>query len=346
MAEMTKAHPGMSDYEGAAWSQLIDRVSNDEQRRQLKPVAKISELAEAANERVEEFLDDHHNLGQAAEAFTKPLAGLQNVLSRLAASSISEQRVLRRAARRDPSISSMTDLHHADLELPDRMLSRHTLTYGVGLAVEGAATSLLVTGFVVSSTVSGGVTLAAAAAAISADVTANLAAGSRLVAKIAMSYGYDTRLPEEQIYALGVLNYGTTMTAGGKAASLAELSRLTQTIMRNAPHKVLDKFVLVKVTREALKRLGFRLTHERIAQLVPFAGAVVNAGTNAFGITRLGDRAQDAYRLRFLTEKYQLDPAAWLSQLNEAADPEDESIDIEALIREVEADEEKDDSQN
>lgn len=344
MTEVLKPHPDMSDYEVAAWTQLLERVNKAEQRRQIKPVAKINELAEAANEKIEAFLDDHQNASKALEAFTKPLTGLQSLLTRAAASSVSERRVLRKAGRRDSSIRSMADLRRADLEVPDRMLSRHTLAYGVGLAVEGAATSLLVTGFVVSSSVSGGVTLAAAAGAISADVTTNLAAGSRVVAKIAMSYGYDTQLPDEQIYALGVLNFGTTVTSGGKAASLAELSRLTQTMMRHPNHTQLDQFALVKLTREVLKRLGFKLTHERIAQLVPIVGAVVNAGTNALGITRLSERAQDVYRLRFLTEKYKLEPAGWLSQLNDsAADADEESIDIEQLIREVEA-EEKDDA--
>ena len=348
MTEAIKPNPAMSDYEAAAWQQLLDRVNKAEQRQRIKPVEKMNELAEAASEKVGEFLEDHQNLNKAAELFLKPLTGLQDLLTRAAASSVSERRILRKASRRDPLIKTMADLRRADLEVPDRMLSLHTVAYGVGLAAEGAATSLVITGFVVSSTVSGGVTLGAAAAAVSADVTANLAASSRLVADIAMSYGYDTRLPDEQIYALGVLSYGTTVTSGGKAASLAELSRLTQTMMRHAPHKELDKFVLVKVTREVLKRLGFKLSHERIAQVVPIVGAVVNAGTNAYGITRLSERAQDVYRLRFLTEKYELDAAAWLSQLNEAdadADASEDVIDIEQLIREVEA-EEKDNPQD
>ena len=36
----------MSDYEAAAWQQLLERVSKAEQRRQIKPVKKVNELAE------------------------------------------------------------------------------------------------------------------------------------------------------------------------------------------------------------------------------------------------------------------------------------------------------------
>ncbi len=333
MPESLRPHADMSDYEAAAWDQLIERVRRQENRRQLAAVEKVGELAEAAEKRLQKFFDEHENVQEIADTLSKPFAGLQGIISRLGASSVSDQRILRRAARRDPSITSLEDLRHADLEVADRLLSRHNLTYSVVMAAEGAATSLAVTGFVVSSTVTGGTTLAAAAAAITTDVTANITAGSRLVAKIAMSYGYDPRLPDEQLYALGVMNYGTTVTAGGKAASLAELSRLVQLMMRHPNHAALDRFLMIKVTREVLKRLGFRVAHQRLAQLVPVVGAVVNAGLNASGISVLGDRAQDAYRLRFLTEKYELDPAEWLDRA--ADDPEGESIDLEVLVQDA-----------
>lgn len=337
MTEAKKAHPAMSEYEDAAWTQLIERVRRREQRQQVAPIRKAAELAEAANKRLDTYLDDHYGAKNVADKVLAPLTGLQNLLNTAATVSVSERRIVKRAARFDSSVSKLSDLRRVDLEVPDRLLALHTVTYGVGLGLEGAATSLLVTGFVVSSTVSGGTTLAAAAAAVSTDVTANLAAASRLVAKVAMSYAYDTRLPEEQLYALGVLNYGTTLTAGGKAASLAELSRLVQLMMRGAPHAALDKFVVVQVSREVLKRLGIRATHQRIAQVVPVVGAVVNAGTNATSISVLGQRAQDAYRLRFLTQKYELDAASWLSavEVSESDDEDYGRIDLKALIEEA-----------
>jgi hypothetical protein len=345
MPESLRPHADMSDYEATAWNQLLERVQRRENRRTARPVEKITGLAEATNKRLEAFFEDHENAKAVAEAFSKPVTGLQTLLTRFATSTVSDRRTVRRAARRDPNITSLTGLRAANLEIPDRMFRRHTVAYGVALAAEGAGTSLLITGFIVSSTVTGGTTLAAVAAAVAADVTANLAAASRLVADVAISYGYDPALPDEQLFALGVLNYGTTLTAGGKAASLAELSRLVQTMMRHPTHAVLDKFILVKVTREFLERLGFLMTHRRLAQVVPFVGVAVNAGINAASIMTLGDRAQDAYRLRFLTEKYKLDAATWLAEHKEDEDLDDDSIDIEALIREAEAEELQSDGQ-
>ena len=66
MAESLPPHPDMSDYEVAAWSQSIERARRPESRRQVPAVKKVSELAEAANERLENFFDDHMMRGQTS----------------------------------------------------------------------------------------------------------------------------------------------------------------------------------------------------------------------------------------------------------------------------------------
>jgi hypothetical protein len=47
-------------------------------------------------------------------------------------------------------------------------------------------------------------------------------------------------------------------------------------------------------------------------------GTVINGGLNARIAYQTFDRAQRAYRLRFLTEKYNLDPKAWAPEVVEA----------------------------
>jgi hypothetical protein len=342
MPEATKPHPDMSDYEAKAWTSLIEQVGRRHQRKQAKPIKKAEEIAAATFERIEKLLDDHEQLKQITDGLGKPLVALQDLVSRASAATVSSSRILKRAGRIDEHITSLDNLREADLSVADRLLRAHTLAYGVGMAAEGAATSLAITGAVVSSTVTGGATLAVAAGALSTDVAANLAAASRLAAKVAMSYGYDTRLPDEQIYALGVLNYGSTMTAGGKAASLGQLSRLVQTMARNPTHAQLDKYVLIKATKAFMKLLGFRVTHQRLAQFIPFAGVVLNAGTNAAAVTTLSERAQAAYRLRFLTEKYDLDASTWLSQVDVPSEGENDSIDLEQLIEDADGEGDQD----
>ncbi len=68
---------------------------------------------------------------------------------------------------------------------------------------------------------------------------------------------------------------------------------------------------MVNVIQTVVTSLGFNLTKKKLAQVVPVVGAVVNGGLNARLAQNTFNRAQTAYRLRFLTEKYGLDPLAW-----------------------------------
>jgi len=215
-----------------------------------------------------------------------------------------------------------------------------------------------VTGATVSSTVTGGTTLAIAVGAVAADVTAVMVGMGRIVALVAAHYGYDVREPEEQVFASGVLTYSTATNAAEKAASLAALSRLTQEMMRRATWAQLSRHQLVNIIQKVVSSLGFSLTKKKLAQAVPIVGVAVNGGLNAWFAHSTFKRAQQAYRLRFLTEKYGLDPAVWspdvidveatdLPMVDEIVDAElalDADVDgrAEPIIQEPEVDPEED----
>lgn len=112
-------------------------------------------------------------------------------------------------------------------------------------------------------------------------------------------------------------------------------------MMRHPTHAQLDQFALVKATKAFFRLMGFRATHQRLAQFIPVVGIAMNAGINAASIILLSERAQEAYRLRFLTEKYGLDASEWLSKV-EPAQPgdEDDSIDLDQVINEAKKDDE------
>jgi hypothetical protein len=113
------------------------------------------------------------------------------------------------------------------------------------------------------------------------------------------------------VFTSGVLAYSSASNSAEKAASLASLSRLTQQMMRRAKWKQLQTNQMVNVIQRVVSSLGFNLTKRKLAQAVPIAGAAVNAGLNARIVHRTFEGAEHAYRLRFLTEKYGLDPSAW-----------------------------------
>lgn len=92
--------------------------------------------------------------------------------------------------------------------------------------VEGGGSATAVTGAEESSTVSGGVTVGVAVAAIGGDAATSMALMGRVIGRVAAEYGYDVRLPKEEVFALGVMSLGTATTAAEKAAALASLRKL------------------------------------------------------------------------------------------------------------------------
>jgi hypothetical protein len=244
--------------------------------------------------------------------------------------------VVRRVSKRHPSVENLRDLRGLSLEECDE-LRRSGLGWTIGSAVEGAATSLMVTGAEVSATVSGGATIGVAAVAIAADVTATMAVMGRSIGVVASTYGYDVRQPEEELFALGVLSLASANTLGGKAAAMAALSRLTQQMMRRAAWEQLRRHLLVNVIDRVYAALGGSLTKRKLAQAVPFAGVVINGSVNAGLTHQTFRRAEAVYRLRFLSEKYCIDPGEWRRDDLAGSEEAEEAEDVVQVDAELEA---------
>jgi len=200
----------------------------------------------------------------------------------------------------------------------------------------------------VSTTVSGGVTAGAAIAAMAADSAAALAMMGRSIGSVAARYGYDVRLPDEEAFAMGVMSYGMAGSIHAKAVALQSLSRLTQEMARQATWAQLNNHVLVRVIEKMYVSLGFKLTKKRLAQAVPAIGVAINATMSATTTKTTYERAEDAYRLRFLSDKYGIDPGDWVAELPpvEHDSDNDDVIDVVELIDEINADESDDGTQN
>ncbi|MCV7421398.1 EcsC family protein [Mycobacterium yunnanensis] len=239
------------------------------------------------------------------------LSGLHGAFVERGLNSVNPGAIFKTFADEGVSVTSYGQVRQLDLRICDRSVPRRKEKYVAMAAGQGAATSLAVTGATVASTVSGGTTLGVALGAVVVDITSVMVGMGRIVALVAAHYGYDVREPEEQIFASGVLSYSSASSAAEKAASLAALSRLTQEMMRQATWKQLQRHQMVNVIQTVVTSLGFNLTKKKLAQIVPVAGVLVNGGLNARLAQNTFKRAQDAYQLRFLTEKYGLDPKSW-----------------------------------
>ena len=127
-------------------------------------------------------------------------------------------------------------------------------------AVQGAATSLAITGAEVSNTVRGGATAGVIVGAVALDTVASLAMMGRSVGSVAARYGYDVRLPDEELFAMGVLSLGMAGSVTAKYEALSALSRLSQQMMRGATWKQLNEHILVRAIARTYQLLGLKLT--------------------------------------------------------------------------------------
>lgn len=326
----------MSAYDRAAWDACLKAVYDSRVRRLVAP--RVRELTGKARKVVSAGYEKVPGHEQADWVLEKAFDGGMALTFRPALRTVRPDSVVRRVSTRHPSVKKLSDLRGLSLEECDT-LRRSGLGWTIGSAAEGAASSIAVTGAEVSATVSGGVTASVAIGAIAADVATTMAVMGRSIGVVASTYGYDVGLPEEELFALGVMSLASASTLSGKTSAMASLSRLTQQMMRRAAWAQLGRHWLVNAIDHAYKALGFTLTKKKLAQAVPVAGAVLNFGVNAGLVNRTFRRAEAAYRLRFLSEKYDIDPAEWRRDLPTGSD---EAEDVVQVDEELEAEIERD----
>ncbi|WP_293781493.1 EcsC family protein [uncultured Aeromicrobium sp.] len=266
----------------------------------------------------------------------KSLTGTLEVTFNPALRSASVENALRGYQKRYPDVQKAEHLKTLDLEALDRFRRRKGL-YVSTSAVQGTATSLAVTGTMVASTVSGGVASGTVLVALASDTLASLAIMGRSVGSVAVRYGYDVRLPDEELFAMGVLTIGTAGTLEAKYAAMGALSRLSQQMMRRATWKQLNEQVVVRAISRVYQALGLKLTQRKLAQTVPVVGVGLNATLNANMTRHVYQRAEDVYRIRFLSDKYGIDPQMWIpADVADDVDPGsgEELPDVVAILEE------------
>ena len=272
-----------------------------------------------------------------AEAYARAAAGLMDFTSGNGVKSVSLKGSIKRHQQAGHDVKSGEDFLRLDLRACDEMLPRRKRVHEISAVAEGAASSLVITGATVSSTVSGGATAAVVVGTVAADSVIVLAGIGRIVGEVAISYGYDPSLPEEEVFAAQVIGLGMAVGSGAKTAALASLSRLTQDMMRRATWTQLNQHLLVEIVNRAFASLGLKLTQKKLAQIVPVAGVVISAGVNLQLVQRMHAAAMHAYRLRFLTEKYALDGSNSFEEelFATTVEEREDVLNVEAMLAEV-----------
>jgi hypothetical protein len=202
-----------------------------------------------------------------------------------------------------------SDLRRLDLELIDGVRGRGlSWYYPAAAALSGMGAGLVISGGELITVASAGVAAAPSGAAIAGafagDAAVVFGLASRSVGHVALLYGYDPDEPAEKLFMLTVVNVGTAASATAKTAAMADISRLTQALVRGKTWAVLDKSIVAKVSAQFAKAFGFRLTKQGLGKVVPAAGILIGGTLNWSALEGIVDAADYAYRRRFLLDKY------------------------------------------
>jgi hypothetical protein len=328
-----------SDYELEAWERLRKFEGRPIARLGHELGQKMVEGAVSAGRRVDGFLEKRpgaqavvakgkgaataagHALrgagGKVAQAVpdavadwaSEVAASAQKLGARVARAGLTPAVVIKKHRKHGHEVARLSDLRRLDLEEVDAVRGRAaSWAYPALAALSGAGAGLAVVGgqFVV---VAGAGAAAAPAGAVvvgavAGDAAIVLALASRAIGDIALHYGYDPEDPEEKLFILSAINLGTAASTSAKMAALADISRLTQLLVRGKTWEVLNRHLLTRVARELATKFGFRLTQKGLGKLVPVVGVAAGGVTNWASLEGIFDAAEMSYRRRFLLEKY------------------------------------------
>lgn len=236
-------------------------------------------------------------------------ASMRQTVGRVSRVGLSSKRVVAKHQKHGHDVASLSDLRRLDLEQIDAVRGRGAnWGYPITAALSGAGAGLVISGGELVTAVSAGAAAAPSSAAVfgafAGDAAVVLGLASRAVGHVSLLHGYDPEFPGEKFFVMSVVNAGTAMSASAKSAAMADISRLTQALVRGKAWAVLDKSVVAQVSKRFAEKFAFRLTKQGLGKVVPAVGILVGGTLNWTTLEAIVDAADIAYRRRFLLEKY------------------------------------------
>lgn len=269
-------------------------------------------------------------------------ASMRRTVGRLSRAGLSSKRLVSAHKRRGHEVISLADIRKLDLEQVDKVgLRGASWYYPASAAVSGGAAGLVISGGQLVTAASAGAAAApsgaAVAGAFAGDIAVVLALASRAVGHVSLVHGYDPEDPAEKLFILSVVNAGSAMSATAKAAAMADISRLTQALVRGRTWAVLNESIVAQLSGQFAKRFGIRLTKQGLGKVVPIAGILVGGTFNWTTLEAITDAAVLAYRRRFLIEKYPhlADEEVPVSTPGEDSDAVDETDEVISVLDEL-----------
>ncbi|MFG2804146.1 EcsC family protein [Streptomyces massasporeus] len=333
-----------SAYEQQEWDKLQKRkaASLSKEARKILPQSARDRLASLGQK-----VKSAPGADKVAAAYGGAARGLGKAVGDTASRTVSKKRVVEQYRRAGHDVAGLHEIRELDLRVVDEVTRHNLLRYGHALsaAATGLGSAAAVTGGEVlasAGTIAGAGAGAApgfgtVAGAMAADTAMMLALSSRTVAATALYYGYNPSDPEEEVFVMSVIALGMSTGTSAKTAAYAELSQLTQLLVRNAPWAKLNEKVLTKIAQAFAAKFTQQLPKKKLGQLVPIAGMAVGAGLSYMLIDRIAVSARDAYRERFLIEKSGGDLTGDLDYGDADLVQDDDTIGVFELLREEDA---------
>ncbi|GBQ02385.1 EcsC family protein [Streptomyces spongiicola] len=331
----------LSAYEQREWDRLRKRKEDslNKQARRLLPQQARDRLAALGQK-----AGNAPGADKVVAAYGAAATGVSKVVGDTASRTVSRKRVVEQYRRAGHDIADLGRIRELDLRVVDDVAKRNLVRYGHALtaATAGLGSAAAVTG---GSVLAGAGTVAGAGAgaapgigtvagAMAADTAMMLALATRAVTATALYYGYDPNDPEEEVFVMSVIALGMSTGTSAKTAAYAELSQLTQLLVRNAPWAKLNEKVLTRITQAFATKFMQNVTKKKLGQIVPIAGMAVGAGLNYVIIDRVAVSAHDAYRERFLIEKSDGDLIGDVTYDDAGTARDDDAIGVIELLRE------------
>lgn len=217
----------------------------------------------------------------------KSVGGIVSVANDVAQWSVRPEAIYREFRDRGHrQVRNSTDILKLDLEEVDKTIGWVGAKYKGIATAEGAAT-----GFV-------------GLPGIPPDIMALVTLNLRAIGEYGTYCGFDMCSQHERLFAMNVLGLASSPNDAAKGVAMAQLVKIAREVAKKKAWKDLEKHAFVKVVQLIAKALGIRLTKAKLAQTIPFAGAAVGGGFNAYYTAKVCDAAYYLYRERFLAGKY------------------------------------------
>lgn len=309
----------MSAYEGQVWDTLNAHWQRRNNRRALPnwanaALGRTGEAAGNAMRRVTDAVPDavaepiRRAGGAVADKAMRPALGAAAALLELVndwALELNDPKNVEKLVRKQGvGLDSFTDLRQQDLKVCDRLLSRNTLRWRTAGAFEGGAMGLLAM-----------VPVAGIPAAMTADILVIQVLSTSIASRIAYSYGYDAKDPDEQIFIQRLVQR-SFMAQAAKAKPLSDAARAANAVKGRMKwsNKLRQDHHLLAALEKLMQQLGpagTRVPVQNVAKVVPVVGVLIGAGMNSAILGRVAADAQRYCQTRFLCDKYGLPlPAA------------------------------------